>query len=540
MGVKLKDLIQDEEQESLVEDKSKKTMKFMVMGIGALLFIILLVIVAILKNTIVAKQLEEIKMISKDVANLSTKVSAIGIEYRSGIGDAELVGLSLENEPKELYINGKREEYRYGYYYLTAEEVNGLVPTLNKNNQEYIVNYTTGEVINVLGVDYNGRRYHSNIDITALANGNTPPSDSTVYINTPQDMELIRNNPNGYYKLSADIDMEMYANGDGWKPIAEFGGIFEGRGYKITNLKINRDSERYCGLFGQVTSNAVLSEIVLTGVEVNGGEYTGALAGSCSGRISNCSVQGIVNGSGNSIGGLVGSYNTGSIVNSYANVAVTGKEEVGGFIGSLHSGVVNTSYATGTVVGSEDVGGLVGSISPTRLTEISQTYANTRITATENVGGLVGSINILNDQKVSILNSYAVGAIESANDAVGGFIGNMYATARGTISFDQVYTAADTPVNATVRGGFVGKINLSDNANINNSKCLWEKDSYSDKDLKDIGTTTRTISFESKTEAEMKIQATYANWDWENVWNIDEDSTRAYLKWQSKPIVKNK
>lgn len=540
MGVKLKDLIQEEEQESLVEDKSKKTMKLIFMGIVVLLFVILMVIAVMIKNTVITAQLEEIKMISKDVANLSTLVSAVGVEYRSGISSAELVGISLENEPMEININGKREEYRYGYYYLTPEDVSKLTTTLNKNDQAYIVNYTTGEVINVGGVNYNGRRYHSNTDITALANGNTPPSDVTTYINTPSDMELIRQNPNGYYKLSADIDMSMYQNGDGWKPIAEFGGIFEGRGYKITNLKINRDSERYCGLFGQVTSTATLSEIVLTNVEVNGGEYTGALAGSCSGIVSNCSVQGIVNGSGNSIGGLVGSFNTGSIVNSNANVAVTGKEEVGGLVGTLHGGSVTQSYATGTVVGSENVGGLIGDISPTKLTEVNQTYADTRITATEDVGGLIGSIDILNDSKVSVLNSYSVGAIESANTSVGGFIGKMYATARGTISFDQVYTATDTPINSNVRGGFVGTINLSDNANINNSKCLWEKESYADKEVKDTGSTTRTISFESKTEAEMKIQATYANWDWENVWNIKEDSTRAYLKWQTNMNSKNK
>ena len=541
MGVKLKDLIQEEqEQESLVEDKSKKTMKLVAMGIFVLLFIILLVVAAIVKNTVVTAQLEEIKMISKDVANLSTLVSSIGVEYRSGLSSAELVGIPLENEPMEISFNGKREEYRYGYYYLTPEDVAKLTSTLNKNDQAYIVNYTTGEVINVGGVNYNGRRYHSNTDITALANGSTPPSDVTVYINTPQDMDLIRQNPNGYYKLSSDIDMSIYQNGDGWKPITEFGGVFEGRGYKISNLKINRDSERYCGLFGQVTATATLSEIVLVNAEVNGGEYTGALAGSCSGIVSNCSAQGIVNGSGNSIGGLVGSFNTGSIVNSNANVAVTGKEEVGGLVGTLHGGLITTSYASGTVVGSENVGGLIGDITPTKLTEVNQTYADIRITGTEDVGGLIGSIDILNDSKVSVLNSYAVGAIESATTSVGGFVGKMYATARGTISFDQVYTATDTPINANLRGGFVGTINFSDNANINNSKCLWEKETYADKDVKDVGTTTRTISFESKNEAEMKIQATYSNWDWENIWNIDEDSTRAYLKWQSKPGTKKK
>lgn len=533
MGIKLKDLIDtDDQNDSLVEDKSKKTMKLLILGIVVLVFIILMVIVTIIKNSIVSKNLAEIAQLSKDISHLSSQVAAIGAKYRSGIEEVELIGTPLEEEPMELYINGKREEYKYGYYLLSPEQTNSLVPMLNRNDQSYIVNYITGEVINVAGVNYNGRKYHSNIDIAALASNQRPPSDDTVYINSAQDMELIRNNPSGYYKLSADIDMSIYSEGDGWNPIEKFSGVFDGRGYKIQNLKINRNSERYCGLFGEVSSQAVLSAIVLTNVEVNGEEYTGALAGSCSGIVNNCEVTGSVNGSGKSVGGLIGSYSVNSVNNSFANVSVTGTEDVGGLIGTLHSGAINSSYSEGVVVGSRNIGGLIGTIRPTGLTELNQTYANARISGTENVGGLIGDIDMFKEAKISIKYAYANGTIEGANKAVGGFAGKIYTAGKGTLLLDQLYAATDLPIDSELRGGFVGAMTPNFNTSLNINKCLWEKQAYEDIELEGTGNTDTTTTFKSASEAEMKIESTYNQWDWQNVWNIEDDYSRPYFKWQ--------
>lgn len=539
MGIKFNDLIDnDDPQDSLVEDKSKKTMKLLTVGIIALLFVILIVVVIIIKNVVSTSQMDRIKNIANDTANLSTLVASTGIKYRSNIENVELVGTPLENAevPFALNINGKREEYRYGYYYLTNAEVNTFMPTLTEKGEEYIVNYTTGEVINIKGVAWGGKKYHSNMDITALANGNVPPSDSMVYINTPQDMELIRQNPYGYYKLSADIDMSVYSSGNGWKPIENFYGTFEGRGYKISNLVINRDSESYCGLFGQVYDTAILSEVVLENVNVNGGTNTGALAGNCTGTISNCSVNGIVNSSGNSVGGLVGSYNSNQISNSYANISVTGSQDVGGLVGTLYGGRVTTSYSKGMVTGKNNVGGFIGAIRPSRETEVKETYADTRIRATDNVGGLIGSIEILNNSIVNTLNCYSIGAIEAANDNAGGFVGNIYAANGPTIKFEYLYTATDVSMDANVKGGFVGNISLPDDLILSTS-CLWEKDSYIEKDLKDIGRSNITKTFESKTPDEMLAQSAYATWDLTNVWNVGAN-TRAYFKWQPAPTNK--
>lgn len=533
MGIKLNDLIESDGQDSLVEDKSKKTKIYLLSAIAFIILVIFVVIIIMIKNNVVSSQLLRIRNIANDVNNLSTLVASTGIKYRSNIDDVQLVGKSLENAEDALYlnINGKREEYRYGYYYLTNEEVNSFNPNLTEKGEEYIVNYNTGEVINISGVSIEGRRYHSNMDIDALANGRIPPSDNMVYINTPEDMRLIAQNPNGYYKLSADIDMSSYNSGNGWEPVMNFGGVFEGRGYKIKNLTVSRDSQNYCGLFGQVSGTAILSEIVLENVNISGGSFTGALAGSCSGTVNYCSATGIVNSQGESVGGLIGSYSDKQISNSFINnMSVTGERDVGGLVGTLFGGQITSSYAKGSVTGTENIGGLVGSVKPSKETRINEVYADMRVRATNNAGGLIGNINILNTAAVNLNNSYSIGAIDNASDVAGGLIGKIHAADMATIKFNSLYTATDVSISAKTRGGFIGEIQLFDDLIISEG-CLWEKDSYADKDMKDVGQSNITKTFESKTPSEMKTQAVYASWDLTNVWNVGGNA-RARFKWQ--------
>ena len=65
-------------------------------------------------------------------------------------------------------------------------------------------------------------------------------------------------------------------------------------------------------------------------------------------------------GSGDNVGGLVGSSGSGSISGSYATGAVTGEFNVGGLVGGS-IGSISASYATGYVSGDGAIGGLVGS-----------------------------------------------------------------------------------------------------------------------------------------------------------------------------------
>ena len=55
-----------------------------------------------------------------------------------------------------------------------------------------------------------------------------------IEISTPQDLINIKDNPDGYYILTDNIDMKDIQ----WVPI-EFSGCIEGNGYTIMNLTVS-------------------------------------------------------------------------------------------------------------------------------------------------------------------------------------------------------------------------------------------------------------------------------------------------------------
>ena len=96
-----------------------------------------------------------------------------------------------------------------------------------------------------------------------------------------------------YYILVNDIpasETSTWNGGDGFEPIGDdinpFVGTFDGQGYKITDLYINRPSSDYIGLFG--VANGEIKNVGLEEVWIHGDSYVGALVGRNIGDISNC------------------------------------------------------------------------------------------------------------------------------------------------------------------------------------------------------------------------------------------------------------
>jgi hypothetical protein len=159
------------------------------------------------------------------------------------------------------------------------------------------------------------------------------------------DLNAIRDNLGGHYILMNDLDSttagyEELASptanqGQGWQPIGTsdnpFTGSFDGQGYEIRDLFINRPDESYVGLFAMVNEGERIEDIGVVNATVTGYEY---------------------------VGGLVG-LNAGTVSNSYSSGSMTGIEIVGGLVGG-NSGTVSNSYSTGNVSGIDIVGGLVG------------------------------------------------------------------------------------------------------------------------------------------------------------------------------------
>ncbi len=208
-------------------------------------------------------------------------------------------------------------------------------------------------------------------------------------------LQLIGNDPayplDGDYFLTQDIDASATATwngGAGFDPIGPFTGSFDGQGYVIANLTINRPDEDYAGLFGTVSSGGTVENLGLVGGAVTGSFYVGGLAGYVyEATISGCYATGPVTGESH-VGGLVGYNEAGAISASCATGSVSGDAYTGGLAGTNDCGAVSQCYATGPVTGTTVTGGLVGS---NVGGAISECYATGAVTGTgANAGGLVG------------------------------------------------------------------------------------------------------------------------------------------------------
>ncbi len=205
-------------------------------------------------------------------------------------------------------------------------------------------------------------------------------------IRTRQHLEAMNSNLSANYILMNDIDLEVAiytqaviapdtdAELSGFQGTV-FTGSFNGNGFKINNLTIFADGKDYIGMFGFADTNAVISNICLTGGRICGmGDYIGGLTGFNAGVItSSCTTVDVEVGrllfcpgppvsviGSFCTGGLVG-YNSGKIINCYTKSYVSGYEIVGGLVGSNSiNGTAINSYATGLIEGSDYVGGLVG------------------------------------------------------------------------------------------------------------------------------------------------------------------------------------
>lgn len=163
----------------------------------------------------------------------------------------------------------------------------------------------------------------------------------------------------GYEELASPI-----ANGGkGWQPIGMalemFRGLFDGRGYEITDLFINRPDEERVGLFAQQGLTGIIRSVGVVNATVIGSSLVGSLVGYNHGTVSNSYFTGNVSGT-EQLGGLIGYNEGGSVSNSYSSGNVTGSSRVGGVVGQNMAGNVSDSYSTSSVAGYDHVGGLVG------------------------------------------------------------------------------------------------------------------------------------------------------------------------------------
>ena len=241
-----------------------------------------------------------------------------------------------------------------------------------------------------------------------------------------------------------------------WTPIGNtsriYQGTFDGNGKIISNLYINATSN-YTGFFGYADAsciknitfdNAKVKSTTNTGIlaghagsciieniktlancSVDGTNNVGGIAGDANDNIGNCENHAMVNGA-YYVGGIVGDYNSsGKSITSCANYGVvTGTgNRVGGMVGTFSSGTIQNSANYGDVTGTFNVGNLIGYA---QICNLNNVLGTGNVTATSNMGQaglLVGNIRYSSSTASGILayNSSAkltINGTEQTGDAV--------------------------------------------------------------------------------------------------------------------------
>ncbi|CAK4869397.1 unnamed protein product [Aphanomyces euteiches] len=211
-------------------------------------------------------------------------------------------------------------------------------------------------------------------------------ADTWIDVSNPAGLAAINTDATslqGSYRLTQDINLALYDNGDhkGWLPIGNngtpFTGKLDGNGFTIRNMTINRPNSNYVGFFGSAT-NAEITNLHLTGIQVVGHSY---------------------------VGGIAGTLITSTLTKSYAEGSVTGNAVVGVAVGYNDNTNISDGYAQGTVIvaaatptpapNEDSYGGLIGYSSGSHMSssgsgKITNSYSTVAVGTGVLSGGLIG------------------------------------------------------------------------------------------------------------------------------------------------------
>lgn len=180
--------------------------------------------------------------------------------------------------------------------------------------------------------------------------------ENTVYISTAAEFAEFSKNctldtwsRDKTVNLMCDIDF----SGCDFLPVPTFGGVFNGNGYTVSGIKLNKKGAHY-GVFRYVQQGAEILNFNVSGEFVPEGSksYIGGIAGENSGNIEMCSFNGTVNGE-NVVGGIAGNnLDSGKIISCTSAGNISGENSTGGIAGKnsgfisgcTNNSLVNTVY----------------------------------------------------------------------------------------------------------------------------------------------------------------------------------------------------
>ena len=358
-------------------------------------------------------------------------------------------------------------------------------------------------------------------------------ADEVTPINYLEDLRAIRNRLNGKYELARDLDFadsESYldplnrifwtvddygdASDTGWVPIGSesqpFAGSFDGNGYTILGLQINRDDAANQSLFGVTTSDALISNISLLNLKIEGGAKVAGLIGTNRGQVGYSYVIGNIESKRDgAVGGLVASNDGGDIIGSYAISEVSGSLSVGGLVGDNDGRIIN-SHADSIVIPSSG-GSRFGGLAGRNRSLISNSYATGEILASGSsvIGGLVGR----NASNAQIVNGYA--SLSISGSVTGGLAGFNIGSIRNSYAIGELKNGGAT------EGSLVGV-----NAGGRIIASYWNTDTIATGRNNGRGQTTAQLQLATPT---IPANSIYKDWDTDD-WDFGTSKQYPILK----------
>jgi len=234
--------------------------------------------------------------------------------------------------------------------------------------------------------------------------GGTGTESDPWQITTLAQLNAIRNNQGGYYKLMNNLvftpsDDFNGVNEGNFDPIPYFSSFrsFDGNGKTITGLVISQTGN-YVGLFSSMGDSCNIRNLGLVNCNITGSYYVGGIIGKFGGhgKIANCFVSGTITATAtaiaNNLGGIIGGNDGSSEITSCfvsGTVIATGGnlKSVGGIAGAF-SGSINVCCNAATVSSpSSSVGGIVGNANAC----LNTCYNIGAISGSSSTGAVIGS-----------------------------------------------------------------------------------------------------------------------------------------------------
>ncbi len=331
------------------------------------------------------------------------------------------------NEPissDNTVISGVDDEYIYQGNAIEPEPVVTYNGSVLAKDTDYTVSYSGSNGVGTATVTVTGTgayagdiRKNYTIRKVALADFNSL-GNKTYEIATTTDLDHLAlyisgdDHGNGLtFKQTADI---AYTYTTDWNQGGEnnftaiggfgnsFRGTYDGQNYIISGIRIykagvsNYDGSQ--GLFGYISSGAVVKNVILADADIVGYNNTGGIVGYNDGTIEDCEVKSNVNvrtlKSTTNLGGIAGN-NEGTISHCIfkgrVSHSIGTSTAIGGIVGTL-SGTVSNCLALGARVAGYKYSGAIAGSKTSTGTLSANYYYNCRVVNDENSN--VASVNV--------------------------------------------------------------------------------------------------------------------------------------------------